>query len=119
MGPPSSSKTVALGALAYYIYSQETYPVLFIRGNIQKIVTSENREHLINLMQTINQLDANSKILLICDCSSHQNTFTFAKSLASVLNNIGRRFVLVLSSYEHNENRGNEQDSYNWVDGKM
>lgn len=118
MGPPSSSKTVALGALAYYIYSQETYPVLFIRGNIQKIVTSENREHLINLMQTINQLDANSKILLICDCSSHQNTFTFAKSLASVLNNIGRRFVLVLSSYEHNENRGNEQDSYNWVDGK-
>lgn len=118
-GPPSSSKTVALEALAYHIFCQEIYPVLFIRGDIQKITTGEYKDDLIELMQKINQIDPDSKILLICDCSSHQNTFTYAKSMASALNNIGRRFVLVLSSYEHDENRGEKQNDYIWANGRF
>ena len=114
MGPPSSSKTIALGALAYKVFIEKVYPVIYVRDDIQKLTNGENRKYLVNMVQKINQLDANGKLLIICDCSSYRNTFAFAKTLASYLNNLGKRFVLVLSSYEHKDSQGDIKQGYNW-----
>lgn len=110
MGPPSSSKTTSLGALAYNIYRREKYPVLFVYGEIK----NENKENLCKLMETINRLDPSCKILLICDFSSYTNSFLYAHELAKELYNLGRRFVLVVSTFEHKNNWGTKLKSYQW-----
>lgn len=110
MGPPSSSKTTSLGALAYNIYRREKYPVLFVYGEIKP----EGKENLYKLMETINRLDPSCKILLICDFSSYTNSFLYAHKIAKELYNLGRRFVLVVSSFEHKNNCGTNLKSYQW-----
>lgn len=122
MGPPASSKTIALSALAYKIFMERKYPVLYINASDKKFVLDNERfDHLAELMYKIEQLDSNpSTILLIWDCSSYvNNTFENVKSmLIDRLINRGRRFVAVLSSYEHKDGRGESKESYFSWNGK-
>ena len=111
MGPPSSSKTVGLGALAYHIFRQEENPVIFVYKNA---MTDERKEALSSLMEKISDCDPNCRILLICDFSSYVNSFDQARELAGYLHNLGRRFVLVMSSFEHPENNGSDPIDYSW-----
>ena len=111
MGSPSSSKTIGLGALAYHIFRQEKNPVIFVYRNA---MTDERKESLSNLMEKISDRDPNCRILLICDFSSYVNSFDQARELAGYLHDLGRRFVLVMSSFEHPENNGRDPVDYGW-----
>lgn len=118
-GPPSSSKTVVLGALASHIYKKEINPIIFVYRNM--LTSNEkdaNKEALNDLMEKISKTDTNCRILLICDFSSHINSFDNARELSNYLYNLGRRFVLVMSSFEHPENNGTDPVDYSWNDNK-
>ena len=99
-GDPASSKSVVLGALAYKIFTDKEYPVLFIDNN--KLNTRADIEALDELMQEIESVgDRESKILVIWDGSSYQNIDSLARSIAKQLDNRGRRFLLVCSAYRN------------------
>jgi hypothetical protein len=105
-GDPGSSKSVTLGALAYRIYEKHQYPILYIKDEYLTLSSgSEELEALNTLMSDIQKCGTkekgakDSKILLIWDCSAHRNVINNAKNLARELENWGRRFVLLCSSY--------------------
>ena len=100
-GNSGSSKTITLGALAYRIYNEQLCPVIFIRNDTLLFYSgSQELEDLDSLMQFIEQQDSgHSRILLVWDCSSYRSGINVARKLAQQLNNRGRRFVLVCSSY--------------------
>ena len=117
MGAASSGKSIALSALAYSIFQEKKYPVLFI-NSADKTLTLEGErfEQLDQLMQKIEQLDQNLTILLIWDCSSYKkNTFFGTREFViNKLINRGRKCVLVFSSYQHQDERSHNEecDSY-------
>ncbi len=100
-GDSGSSKTITLGALAYRIYNEQLCPVIFIRNETLLFYSgSQELEDLDSLMQFIEQQDGgHSRSLLVWDCSSYRSGINVATKLAQQLNNRGRRFVLVCSSY--------------------
>lgn len=100
MGPPASSKSVTLGSLAYRIFSEHNNPVIFIK-NEEDFSKSYKFEALSNLMENVNNLPGDARILLIWDSSSIKDTLEMANNLANKLNNRGRKFVLVCSSYQY------------------
>lgn len=102
-GDSGSSKSIMLAALAYQIYEEHEYPVIFLKNdNLTFYYGSEEIEELNRLMSAVQKAgDKDSKILLIWDCSSHRNVVENAKNLGQMLENLGRRFVLVCSAYAH------------------
>ena len=100
-GAPGSSKSVALAALAYEIYSEHNNPVIFIDNDTLLFSDkSEEGDALKTLMEKIDACDGDARILLIWDCSSYRNVTSNAQHLSQMLLNRGRRFVLVCSAYE-------------------
>lgn len=112
MGAASSGKSIALSALAYSIFQEKKYPVLFI-NSADKTLTLEGErfEQLDQLMQKIEQLDKDMTILLIWDCSSYKkNTFFGTREFViNKLINRGRKCVLVFSSYQHHDERSSNE----------
>ena len=114
MGAPSTGKSVSLGRLAYRIFQDREYPVLFLHS--RKDIQGEDLDNLNELMMRITELNPDAgNILLIWDCSSYQNPLNAASRLIKRLNGqSGRKCVLVISSYEHQEYRGETRTQYQW-----
>lgn len=102
-GDAGSSKSIILAAVAHQIYEEHEYPVIYIKNeNIMFYSGSEELEALNLLMSAVQKAgDKDSKVLLVWDCSSHRNVVDNVKNLKQLLDNLGRRFVLVCSSYTH------------------
>ena len=99
-GDPASSKSVVLGALAYKVFSDKEFPVIFIDNN--RLNTRDDIETLDEFLQEIENLgDNDSKILIIWDGASYQNIDSMARNIAKQLDNRGRRFLFVCSAYRN------------------
>lgn len=98
-GDPGSSKSITLGALAYRIYNEKICPVIFIHN---AELNNQDLEELDQMMQEIEQVgESDTRILLIWDGSAYCNVTKTACDIARQLDNRGRRFVLVCSSYRN------------------
>lgn len=85
-GAPGSSKSVALAALAYEIYSEHNNPVIFIDNDTLLFSDkSEEGDALKTLMEKIDACDGDARILLIWDCSSYRNVTSNAQHLSQML----------------------------------
>lgn len=100
-GAPASSKSISLGALAYRIYNEHINPVIYIKDDTLLFTgDSSETEELFRLMEQIDKIGPDMRILLIWDCSSYRNVANNAQRLAKILFDRGRRFVLVCSAYD-------------------
>lgn len=110
-GAPGSSKSIILAAVAFQLYQEHEYPVIFIKNdNLTFYNESEELEALNLLMKDIEKAgDKDSKVLLVWDCSSHRNVIDNAKNLVRMLENYGRRFVLLCSAYAHGKKDDTEK----------
>lgn len=119
-GAPGSSKSVALAALAYEIYSEHNNPVIFIDNDTLLFSDkSEEGDALKTLMEKIDACDGDARILLIWDCSSYRNVTSNAQHLSQMLLNRGRRFVLVCSAYETPVEKTSKRRCFSYIeDGK-
>ena len=123
-GDPCTSKSVALGNLAYRIFASHINPVIFI--NKDATLFSENTEEfeaLLELMRYVSTVDSsesstpkgadsNARTLLIWDCASYADVDKSVKELAQMLTNKGRRFVLVCSAYRPPEKVSSNRVSF-------
>lgn len=102
-GDPGSSKSIELAAVAYKIFMDREYPVIYITGNNlfmkQGMPEFDALDHL--LFEIENTGKSSSKTLIIWDCAAYSNVVRDADTLARGLMNRGRRFVLVCSAYRH------------------
>ena len=100
-GAPGSSKSIELGALAYKIFKERMYPVIYIKNdNLGFSNDSPEFEQLTELMNEIDHVsNKNAKFLIIWDSSSYRDVSYLSNMLATQLHNIGRRFVLVCTAY--------------------
>lgn len=100
-GAPGSSKSVTLGALAYRIFNERRFPVLFVSGEtfLGNNYGSGYRS-LVDALEVLHQLsDNSSSVLLVWDGSCFLEIESVAKKLLRDLGNRGRNVVLVCSSY--------------------
>ena len=109
-GPSGSSKSVALGALAYRIFLEKKFPVVYInRFDEDMVMFTEKSSHIKMLDSFLNQiedkLDPKGRILLIWDCSSYNTDELTMHRVANRLLERGRRFVMVCSSHRINPQR--------------
>ena len=106
-GASCSSKSIELGAIAYKIFLRKKSPVIFIKsGRTVFYPNSPEINALEDLMLTID--DSDSRFLIVWDSSSMKNVIHEAKQLCHTLENMGRRFVLVCSSYQFSAMEGRE-----------
>ena len=100
-GDPGSSKSITLGALAYRIYNEKINPVIFIsRESFLNSNIGTNFQELDDAMQFLEKKSSvDTRILVIWDSSTYRTGVDQARKLMSQLQNRGRRFVLVCSSY--------------------
>ena len=110
-GDPCTSKSVALGNLAYRIFSSRINPVIFISKDATLFSeNTEEFEELLELMRYVGTVDSNDSIaskgvdnnartLLVWDCASYADVDKSVRDLSRMLTNKGRRFVLVCSAY--------------------
>ena len=100
-GDPGSSKSITLGALAYRIYNERVNPVIYISQDSFLSANIGTRfDELDNAMQLIEQkADVDTRILVIWDSSAYRTGIEQIHMLLERLQNRGRRFVLVCSSY--------------------
>lgn len=108
-GQTSSSKSMVLGHLAYRIYREKTYPVLYIKNpDIHLDRDSANFSALDMLIQHLEAMGAR-RILLVWDNSSAFNQKREAEKLQTNLQNKGRKTILLCSSYEYPEEATNNK----------
>lgn len=114
-GAPGSSKSITLGALAYRIYNEKVNPVIFISKDSflsAKIGTGfDELDEAMQLLERKSPVD--TRILVIWDSSAYRTGIDQAQSLINQLQNRGRRFVLVCSSYRiYAQKNGENGSSY-------
>ncbi|WP_243361609.1 hypothetical protein [Fundidesulfovibrio terrae] len=110
VGQTSSSKSIALGCLAYTTYLKQTFPVLYINNpDVYLERSGVNFEALDMLIQKLENIGA-KKVLIIWDNSSAFNHRRETEKLYTNLRNRGRKIVIVSSGY----NYGDEQDKTNF-----
>ena len=101
-GDPGSSKSITLAALAYRIFNEKINPVIFISKDSylgSNIGTSF--DELDEALQLLEQkAEKETKVLVIWDSSAFRAGVDQAQILLKQLENRGRRFVLVCSSYK-------------------
>ena len=101
-GDPGSSKSIILGALAYRVFIEKVNPVIFIKNDALVFSSSNSAsEDLSDLMARIESIGNDSRILVIWDCSSYRNIIKNALRLSKILQDKGRRFVLVCTAYDN------------------
>ena len=104
-GPSGSSKSMVLGAVAYRIFEEKRYPVVFINNSDSELFAegSANYEVLDSFLQKVEEKTARSnRILIVWDCSSYKSGESSAVKVMNYLRNNGRRFVMLCSSYKRN-----------------
>lgn len=102
-GPPASSKSIELAAVAYKIYMEKEFPVIFInRDDLILNAGMYEFNKLKELMLEIDrQGDNEKKIFLVWDCSAYHNIVNRVDTLINDLDNLGRKFVLLCSGYDN------------------
>lgn len=117
-GPPGSSKSVTLAALAHRIYNETVNPVIFIPKHS---FLSDNLgggfdelDEAMHLLET--KAETDTRILVIWDSSAYKSGIARAHKLLEQLWNRGRRFVLVCSSYEVNFRGDDSSEGYVYND---
>lgn len=100
-GPPGSSKSIEIAALAVKIFEEHVNPVIFINSDkLSFVENSFEMEVLDSLMQKVENIgEKDTKILIIWDSSSYKAIAVNAANLLRTLQNRGRRFVLVCTAY--------------------
>lgn len=108
-GEPCSGKTCAIGLLAYRIYTEQQYPVVFIRPSDYDVLdAAKNLNELFALIDDKTQRE--KQILLIWDSSAEtQGDITAGNNsvyrlFKKLTNDYGRRFVMVCTSYIYVDN---------------
>lgn len=108
-GQSGSGKTIAMGLLAYTIFHEKQFPVVYITDpNISffndENNTNRNFEKLKNFLQYIQNCKKAKSILLIWDCSGLDKERNDYLHLKVRLRNLGINVVLVGTSYQLTEN---------------
>lgn len=100
-GDPGSSKSITLGALAYRIFNEKVHPVIYIsKDSFLSANIGTGFDELDEALQFVEKnTDTGAKILVIWDSSAYKAGVDRAQSLMKRLQNRGRSFVLVCSSY--------------------
>jgi len=99
----SNSKTIALSYLAYKIFHDQKYPVIYIKNpDLNLTYGSDSFSALDALIKVLEDLGA-SQILLVWDSSLHSSQNASVKRLHTDLINRGRNVLIVSSSYELSE----------------
>lgn len=105
-GPPGSSKSIEMAALAVKIFEEHVNPVIFI--NSDKLSFAENSpemEELDSLMQEVEKTgEKDARFLIIWDSSSYKAVAVNAATMLRTLHNNGRSFVLVCTAYGNDFN---------------
>jgi len=108
VGQTCASKSIALTSLAFHVYQEMQYPVVFIsRRNATLENGGRDVEALKNLLYNLEKKGAGSVLLIWDNASSFTNPVNEAKQLHRDLHQgAGRRVVLVSSSYPGQMPRG-------------
>lgn len=114
LGAPGSSKSVALGALAYNIFCERKNPVIYIKGDSLLLgpAGEDEMEQLNELLMTIERYGKDGeRILVLWDSSSYKDVSGMAYELTQCLKDRGRRrFVLVCTAYGRTSDNDKEFD---------
>ncbi len=118
-GPPGSSKSIELAALAVKIFEEHMNPVIFINSDkLSFVENSSEMEELDSLMQKVESLgEKDVKFLIIWDSSSYKAVAVNAANMLRTLQNRGRRFVLVCTAYGndfHAKSLSDETGDFYW-----
>lgn len=101
-GDPGTSKSITLGAIAYKIFKNRKNPVVFIKNEEISFNNEYGREFdlLNNLLSEIERAPGpDERILIIWDTAAYRNVEDIVGNLSRLLDNLGRRFVLVCTAY--------------------
>lgn len=100
-GHPGSSKSVTLGALAFRIYKEKIYPVIFVSQNgFVGSTSGGGMGSLVEILEEVREAsDSGMPILVVWDSAAYREIEADAKNLLKRLKNKGRNVVLVCSSY--------------------
>lgn len=104
-GQTSSSKSMTLGHLAYKIYCERHFPVVYIKNpeiNLDRF--GPNFLALDSLLLKLERLGA-SNILLVWDNASSFSQLREVEKLLISLRNLGRKVVITCSSYQQDMSR--------------
>ena len=111
-GEPCSGKTCAIGALAYRIYQEQQYPVVFIRPQDKDIVGVSSKK-INDLLASIDDMTQREKpILLIWDSSAEiieenddEIPIDIYALYKKLVDDYGRRIVIVGTSYKYESSK--------------
>lgn len=101
-GDPGTSKSITLGAIAYRIFKNRKNPVVFIKNEEVSFNNEYSSEFNLfnNLLSEIEKAQGtDERILIIWDTAAYRNVEDIAGNLSRLLDNLGRRFVLVCTAY--------------------
>lgn len=100
-GPPGSSKSIEMAALSVKIFEKHINPVIFV--NSDKLLFAENSpevEEIDTIMQQVENIgEKDTKFLIVWDSSSYKDIAVNTTNMMRILQNRGRRFVLVCTAY--------------------
>ena len=118
-GPPGSSKSIEMAALAVKIFEKRMNPVIYINSDkLTFVENSSEMEELDSLMQKVESIgEKDTKFLIVWDSSSYKAVAMHAASLLRTLQNRGRRFVLVCTAYGNDfsaKSLSDEKEDYSW-----
>ncbi len=110
-GPSGSSKSMVLGAVAYRIFEEKQYPVVYINKSDSELFAEGSADYdvLDSFLQKVEEkTNGTKRTLIIWDCSTYKSGESSAIKVMNYLRNNGRRFVMLCSSYE----RKTSEDKY-------
>lgn len=120
-GQSGVGKSVALGQLAYDIFHEKQYPVIYIT-NPRISFSYDRNDHsvealryqaLFSFIQYLQDQCAAKTTLLIWDCSGFESERTAYRNLYSHLRNGGLNVALVGTNYQLNERTSDIKNFYN------
>lgn len=118
-GPPGSSKSIEMAALAVKIFEEHVNPVIFINSDkLSFAESSSEMEELDSLMQKVESIgEKDVKFLILWDSSSYKAVAVNAANMLRTLQNRGRRFVLVCTAYGNDfgvKSLSDEKGNFGW-----
>lgn len=102
-GPSGSSKSMVLGAVAYRIFEEKQYPVVYINNSDSELFAEGSADYdvLDSFLQKVEEKTNGAKrTLIIWDCSTYKSGESSAIKVMNYLRSNGRKFVMLCSSYK-------------------